>query len=124
MPDVESKRIDDGYLRTVNRVLLTILVSAVVSGVVALPGLITDISANTAYRENNGSINDLSIKMKAVLDEHYMTRENVEDAIRSARLELLADQQRMIMPLDKKLNSLDDKIDYLVKREIAKGDKK
>lgn len=124
MPPVESKRVDDGYLRTVNKVLLTILVSAVVSGVVALPGLITDISANTAYRENNGSINDLSIKMKAVLDEHYMTRENVENAIRSARLELLADQQRMIMPLDKKLNSLDDKIDYLVKREIAKGDKK
>lgn len=124
MSSVDSKRVDDSFLRKVVWTLIGLVITQWIGIGVAFGMYAQQVTDNTAYRMTNGSVQDIAAAVSKGLEVTYMTRAGVERVIKEARVELLADQRVLIIPINKRLEGMEQDIKYLVRREIAKGDRK
>ncbi len=120
----ESKRVDDSFLRKVIWTLVGLVITQWVSVGIAFGMYAQQIADNTMFRLKVGGVEKIAHSVSKELEKNYMTRPAVEQIIKDARADMLTDQRRLIDPINKRLEDMNQDIKYLVRREIAKGDKK
>lgn len=122
--ETESKRVDDLFLRKIIWTLVGLVITQWVSVGIAFGMYANQITENTSFRLSVGGVEKIAAYVSKELENNYMTRPAVEQIIKDARAEMLTDQRRLIEPINKQLEDMNQDIKFLVRREITKGDKK